>query len=327
MGRIQDNDMMGPRICLAPMAGLTDAPMRALCAEQGAEMTYTEMVSAKGISFGNRKTNEMIPQGEERPVGVQLFGRDPALLADTAAAVCERLGPGLAEININMGCPAPKIVKNGEGCALMKEPELARRIISAVRRRVRVPLSVKIRKGFDAGHENAVEFAEMAEDAGADTVIVHGRTREQFYSGKSDRSVIKAVKEAVGIKVVGNGDIFCADDARAMLDETGCDAVMIARGAVGNPFLFAQVRELLNTGAVSTRPTERQRIDMMLRHARLAVEELGEYPAMRRMRSHTPHYTKGMRGSARLRNMLVKVERYAQLEQIVEDWYAGWAGL
>jgi nifR3 family TIM-barrel protein len=263
----------------------------------------------------------MIQGNEKKPVGVQLFGRDPAMLADIAKRICGENKGGISEININMGCPAPKIVKNGEGCALMNDMALSSSIISSVKKSIDIPLSVKIRKGFDGGSVNAVEFAVMAEGSGADIIAVHGRTREQYYSGKADRSVIRAVKEATSIKVIGNGDIFCAQDAKDMVEETGCDAVMIGRGAVGNPFLFAQVRELLYDGEVSTYPSGRQRIDMMLRHAGLAVDIMGEHIAMLRLRSHTPHYTKGMKNSARLRDMLVKVDSYSMLEKVVEDWY------
>ncbi len=313
--------MDGIKIYLAPMAGITDAAMRGLCVQQGAQMTFTEMISAKAVSFRDKKTGalmELSPQ--EKRVGVQLFGSEPDILADTAKYVLDALGERLYVIDINMGCPAPKIAGNGEGSALMKNPALAAKIISAVRRAVDVRLSVKFRKGWDEGSVNAVEFARMAEEAGCDAITVHGRTREQFYSGRADWDIIAAVKAAVGIEVIGNGDIFCAGDAKAMLEHTGCDAVMIARGAQGNPFVFAQTKALLQQGREIAPPTDEQRIAMCLTQAEQTVQNKGEKLAMLQMRTHAPAYTKGMKGAARVREKLVHVETLEQLRAIFEEF-------
>lgn len=307
-----------PKIYLAPMAGVTDASMREVCIACGAQMTFTEMVSAKGIAYQNERTHDLLEFSDaEDKAGVQLFGRDPQILADTAKKVCDLLGDRLFIIDVNMGCPAPKIVNNGEGSALMREPILAGKIISALKKAVSVPVSVKFRAGFTEKEKNAVAFAKMAEDAGADAITIHGRTREQYYSGKADLSMIAEVKQAVKVKVIGNGDIFAAQDAVHMFRETGCDAVMVARGAQGNPFLFTQIKELLETGSVRTFPTPEERIHMCLRQARLAVQRKGEALAMRQMRGHASHYVKGMQGAAQLRAQVVRVETYAQLEDLL----------
>lgn len=308
-----------PKIYLAPMAGITDSAMREVCIECGAQMTFTEMVSAKGIAYQNTRTRELLELSPaERKAGVQLFGRDPDIIAETAKKICDWLGRRLFILDINMGCPAPKIVNNGEGSALMKEPALAGKIISALKKAVDVPVSAKFRAGFTEKTKNAVEFAKILEEAGADTLTVHGRTREQYYSGKADWDVIAEVKQAVGVRVIGNGDIFTAEDARNMLEYTRCDAVMAARGAQGNPFLFAQIRELLETGRVKTNPTEQDRIAMCLRQARLAVERKGEALAMKQMRTHASSYIRGMKHAAKLRAQVVRMDTYRQLEELFQ---------
>ncbi len=300
------------------MAGVTDAAMREVCTLCGAQMTFTEMVSAKGIAYQNGRTHELLELSDaEEKAGVQLFGREPQILADTARKICDLLGERLFIIDVNMGCPAPKIVNNGEGSALMREPALAARIVSALKKAVPVPVSVKFRAGFTEKDRNAAAFAKVMEDAGADAVAVHGRTREQYYRGKADLGIIAEVKQAVKVKVIGNGDIFAAQDAVTMFRETGCDAVMVARGAQGNPFLFTQISELLRTGSVQTLPMPEERIHMCLRQARIAVRKKGEALAMRQMRGHAPHYIKGMKGAAQLRAQVVRVETYAQLEDIL----------
>ena len=307
-----------PKIYLAPMAGVTDAAMREVCTLCGAQMTFTEMVSAKGIAYQNGRTHELLELSDaEEKAGVQLFGREPQILADTARKICDLLGERLFIIDVNMGCPAPKIVNNGEGSALMREPALAARIVSALKKAVPVPVSVKFRAGFTEKDRNAAAFAKVMEDAGADAVAVHGRTREQYYRGKADLGIIAEVKQAVKVKVIGTGDIFAAQDAVTMFRETGCDAVMVARGAQGNPFLFTQISELLRTGSVQTLPMPEERIHMCLRQARIAVRKKGEALAMRQMRGHAPHYIKGMKGAAQLRAQVVRVETYAQLEDIL----------
>ena len=307
-----------PKIYLAPMAGVTDAAMREVCTLCGAQMTFTEMVSAKGIAYQNGRTHELLELSDaEEKAGVQLFGREPQILADTARKICDLLGERLFIIDVNMGCPAPKIVNNGEGSALMREPALAASIVSALKKAVPVPVSVKFRAGFTEKDRNAAAFAKVMEDAGADAVAVHGRTREQYYRGKADLGIIAEVKQAVKVKVIGNGDIFAAQDAVTMFRETGCDAVMVARGAQGNPFLFTQISELLRTGSVQTLPMPEERIHMCLRQARIAVRKKGEALAMRQMRGHAPHYIKGMKGAAQLRAQVVRVETYAQLEDIL----------
>ncbi|WP_079547057.1 tRNA dihydrouridine synthase DusB [Christensenella massiliensis] len=315
--------MTEPKIYLAPMAGVTDTAMREVCVSCGAEMTFTEMVSAKGIAYRNKRTQELLAVSPlEKKIGVQLFGREPDILAETAKEICGLIGERLFTIDVNMGCPAPKIVNNGEGSALMREPALAGQIISALKKAVNIPVSVKFRAGFTQKEKNAVAFAKMAEDAGADAVTVHGRTREQYYSGKADWNVIAEIKQAVKIKVIGNGDIFTAQDAAEMFHRTGCDAVMAARGAQGNPFLFTQIRELLSEGKVRTYPTEAERIAMCLRQARIAVREKGEALAIKQMRGHAAHYVKGMKGAAGLRAQVVHAESYAQLEEILNGWLA-----
>ena len=315
--------MTEPKIYLAPMAGVTDTAMREVCVSCGAEMTFTEMVSAKGIAYRNKRTQELLAVSPlENKIGVQLFGREPDILAETAKEICGLIGERLFTIDVNMGCPAPKIVNNGEGSALMREPALAGQIISALKKAVNIPVSVKFRAGFTQKEKNAVAFAKMAEDAGADAVTVHGRTREQYYSGKADWNVIAEIKQAVKIKVIGNGDIFTAQDAAEMFHRTGCDAVMAARGAQGNPFLFTQIRELLSEGKVRTYPTEAERIAMCLRQARIAVREKGEALAIKQMRGHAAHYVKGMKGAAGLRAQVVHAESYAQLEEILNGWLA-----
>ena len=251
-------------VILAPMAGVTDLPFRLLCREQGAGMAVTEMVSAKAILYGNKNTEELMAvDPAEGPVSRQLFGTDPDIMAEIGARVED--GP-YAAIDVNMGCPVPKIVKNGEGSALMLKPELACRILTAMVKAMKKPVTVKFRKGFDEDHLNAVEFARMAESCGVAAVAVHGRTWEQYYSGKADWEVIRRVKEAVSIPVIGNGDIFTPEDAKRMLEETGCDGVMVGRGAKGNPWIFRRLTHYLETGEVLDGPSVSEICEMVLRH-------------------------------------------------------------
>ncbi len=306
------------KIYLAPLAGITDAAMREVCLECGADMTFTEMVSANGIKYKNEKTKKLLDLSRlENRIGVQLFGSDAAVLAATAACVQEQLGETLNQINLNMGCPAPKIVRNGDGAALMLDPAKAAGIIQAVCRAVAAPVTVKFRKGFDEQHVNAVDFAKMAEQNGASAIIVHGRTRSQYYAGKADWNVIRDVKQAVSIPVVGNGDVFCAQDAKKMLEETHCDAVMVARGALGNPFIFREIREYLTTGNTVDAPDAAEKVSMCLRQARIAVAHKGEYLAILQMRKHAAYYLKGLPRSAKTRNLVVEAGTFAELEDLL----------
>lgn len=302
-------------VALAPMAGVTDLPFRILCREQGCGLMCTEMVSAKALLYKNRNTKPLLEtKPEERPVAVQLFGSDPEIMSEMALMLEE--GP-YDIIDVNMGCPVPKIVNNGEGSALMKNPKLAGEILSAMTRKLKKPVTVKFRKGFNDESVNAVEFAKMAEQSGAAAVAVHGRTREQFYSGKADWDIIRQVKEAVSIPVIGNGDIFTPQDAGRMLRETGCDGVMVARGAKGNPWIFSRIDHYLKTGEVLPKQGPEEVKQMILRHAALLAEFKGEYTAMREMRKHVSWYTAGYPHSAALRNDINLVETMEELQELV----------
>ena len=307
------NTVLENNVILAPMAGVTDLPFRVLCREQGAGCVVTEMVSAKAVLYNNKNTRELLQiDPAERPAAVQLFGSEPDIMAEIAARLEE--GP-YDYIDVNMGCPVPKIVNNGEGSALMKDPKKAGEILTAMVRAVKKPVTVKFRKGFNDLSVNAVEFAKMAESCGVAAVAVHGRTREQYYSGKADWDIIRQVKEAVRIPVIGNGDIFTPEDAGRMLKETGCDGIMVARGAKGNPWLFGRINHYLDTGEVLPGPSMAEIKAMILRHGRMLVQFKGEGVAMREMRGHMAWYTKGMPHSATLRNEINQVET---LEGFVE---------
>lgn len=302
---------------LAPMAGVTDLPFRLLCKEQGAGLLCMEMISAKALQYKNKNTQALLEiHPREYPVSLQLFGSEPDVISEQARAIEDR---PFQILDINMGCPVPKVVKNGEGSALMKDPGLVRRIVSQTVKAIHKPVTVKIRKGFDDTCVNAVEIAKIIEEAGGAAVAVHGRTREQYYSGKADWDIIRQVKEAVSIPVIGNGDVTCVEDALRMMRETGCDGVMIGRGARGNPWIFHELKTYDETGVVPPRPDRAAIRDMMLRHARLQVEYKGEYTGIREMRSHVAWYTRGLRGSARLRDEINQVETYEELEALLNE--------
>lgn len=301
-------------LVLAPMAGVTDLPFRVLCKEQGAGLICMEMVSAKGIYYNNKNTESLLTTTEEeRPVSLQLFGSDPQIMSEMAKKIEERL---FDILDINMGCPVPKVVNNGEGSALMKNPKLVYEIVSQIVKAIQKPVTVKIRKGFDEEHVNAVEIAKIAEEAGASAVAVHGRTREQYYSGKADWDIIRRVKEAVSIPVIGNGDILTAKDAIAMKQQTNCDGFMIGRGAQGNPWIFRQILHSLETGEELPKPTMEEVTEMLLRHVRAQIAFKGEVVGIREMRKHAAWYTSGYKNSARLRGKINEVETYEDLEAL-----------
>lgn len=303
-------------VFLAPMAGVTDRAFRRICRQFGCGMVYTEMVSAKGIYYQDKKTASLMRiDPEEQPAAVQIFGSDPAVVGETVKKAEES---GALLIDLNMGCPAPKIVNNGDGSALMKHPELAGKIVAAAVKNTKLPVTVKIRKGWN--FETAVEFAKILEENGAAAITVHGRTREQFYSGRADWDVIRRVKENVSIPVIGNGDIFQAADAERMLSETGCDGIMVARGAQGNPFLFRQIQEQLSKGEVTYHPDERERLSVALAHIRGIVEDKGERIGMKEARKHMAWYMKGMRGSAAYKSRIFAMTTYAELETLIREY-------
>lgn len=305
-------------LILAPMAGVTDLPFRLLCKEQGAGLLCMEMVSAKAILYKNRNTQALLAiDPREKPVSLQLFGSDPDIIAQIAHQI-EELPFDI--LDINMGCPVPKIVSNGEGSALMKNPRLAGEIIEKTVKAIQKPLTVKIRKGFDEEHVNAVEMAHIAQECGAAAVAVHGRTRQQYYSGKADWDIIRQVKEAVSIPVIGNGDLLTAEDVIRMKKETGCDGFMIARGAQGNPWIFKQILHYFETGEQLPRPSLSEVGDMILRHAQMMIEYKGEYTGIHEIRKHAAWYTGGYPNSARLREHFNSVETYEALEAMILQW-------
>ena len=301
---------------LAPMAGVTDLPFRLLCREQGAGLLCMEMVSAKAIQYNNKNTKALLEiHPEEPPVSLQLFGSDPDVISEIAKQIEEL---PFSILDINMGCPVPKIVRNGEGSALMKNPKLVHEIVSKTVKAIQKPVTVKIRKGFDDSCINAVEIAKIIEDAGASAVAVHGRTREQYYSGKADWDIIRQVKEAVSIPVIGNGDVVSGESAIAMQKETGCDGIMIGRGAQGNPWIFSELLAYDRTGEMPARPTKEEIKQMIHRHGVLQVKYKGEYLGIREMRKHVSWYTAGLHNCSALRDEVNHTETMEQLFELLD---------
>ena len=311
------NVVLDNNVVLAPMAGVTDLPFRLLCREQGAGLICMEMVSAKAIYYNNKNTEELMRiHPQERPVSLQLFGSDPQIISEMAKKIEER---PFDILDLNMGCPVPKVVNNGEGSALMKDPKLVEEILSRLVKAISKPVTVKIRKGFNDASINAVEIARIAEACGVSAIAVHGRTREQYYSGRADWDIIRQVKEAVKIPVIGNGDVTDPQKAEEMLSATGCDGVMIARAAQGNPWIFREVVHYLETKTLLPPPAMAEKKDTILRHAALQMEYKGEYTAVREMRKHLSWYTAGMPNSAKFRQTINSMESMEELLRGVEE--------
>lgn len=312
------NVTLDNKVFLSPMAGVTDLPFRLICKEQDCGMLYTEMINAKALCYDDQNTKKMLKiEEEEHPVAVQIFGSDPAFMGGAAEILNEYPNEIL---DINMGCPAPKVIKNGDGSALMKNPKLAEEVLKSVVKNSKKPVTLKIRKGWDDNNINAVEIAKIAEASGISALAIHGRTREQYYSGKADWDIIAKIKESINIPVIGNGDVFEVEDAINMINKTDCDAIMIGRGAQGNPWIFKRINHYMKTGEILPEPTGKEKINTALKHLKLAIDEHGEYVAVREMRKHIAWYLKGLRGSARLRDEINKIESYEEVANKLRDY-------
>ena len=305
-------------VFLSPMAGVTDLPFRLICKEKGCGMLYTEMINAKALCYDDENTKKMLKiEDEEHPIAVQIFGSDPEYMGKAAAIMNQYPNEIL---DINMGCPAPKVIKNGDGSALMRNPKLAAEVLKAVVKNSEKPVTLKIRKGWDDNSVNALEIAKIAEECGISALAIHGRTREQFYSGKADWDIIAEIKQSINIPVIGNGDVFDVQDAVNMLEKTKCDAIMIGRGSQGNPWIFNRINHYMKTGEVLPEPTLEEKISTAIKHMNLAVAEHGEYVAVREMRKHIGWYLKGLKNSAKYRDQINKITDYKEVIAILEEY-------
>ena len=312
------NVQLDNEVFLSPMAGVTDLPFRTICKEKGCGMLYTEMINAKALCYDDENTKKMLRMDkDEHPVAVQIFGSDPEFMGK--AAIIMNQYPNEI-LDINMGCPAPKVIKNGDGSALMRNPKLAAEVLTAVVKNSEKPVTLKIRTGWDDDSVNAVEIAKIAEECGISALAIHGRTREQFYSGKADWDIIAEIKQAINIPVIGNGDVFEVEDAVNMLEKTKCDAIMIGRGAQGNPWIFNRINHYMKTGEILPEPTLEEKITTAIRHMNLAVAEHGDYVAVREMRKHIGWYLKGLKNSAKYRDQINKITDYKEVIAMLEEY-------
>lgn len=312
------NVQLDNEVFLSPMAGVTDLPFRTICKEKGCGMLYTEMINAKALCYDDENTKKMLRmEKDEHPVAVQIFGSDPEFMGKAASIMNQYPNEIL---DINMGCPAPKVVKNGDGSALMRNPKLAAEVLSAVVKNSEKPVTLKIRKGWDDDCINAVEIAKIAQECGISALAIHGRTREQFYSGKADWDIIAEIKQAIDIPVIGNGDVFEVQDAINMLEKTKCDAIMIGRGAQGNPWIFNRINHYMKTGEILPEPTLEEKITTAIKHMNLAVAEHGDYVAVREMRKHIGWYLKGLKNSAKYRDQINKITDYKEVIAMLEEY-------
>ena len=312
------NVQLDNEVFLSPMAGVTDLPFRTICKEKGCGMLYTEMINAKALCYDDENTKKMLNlEDDGHPVAVQIFGSDPEYMGKAASIMNQYTNDIL---DINMGCPAPKVIKNGDGSALMRNPKLAAEVLTAVVKNSKKPVTLKIRKGWDDNSVNALEIAKIAEECGRSALARHGRTREQFYSGKADWDIIAEIKQSINIPVIGNGDVFDVQDAVNMLEKTKCDAIMIGRGSQGNPWIFNRINHYMKTGEVLPEPTLEEKISTAIKHMNLAVAEHGEYVAVREMRKHIGWYLKGLKNSAKYRDQINKITDYKEVISMLEEY-------